>query len=118
MIGILPAYLTDAPVNLPDPGSSHLQCFFIFEYDSPGGELYHAESITWWTTNLRGLSCNMDKEYSRTASRLAIPQLINEINVLQDPRQAAQRFGMMALDPDLSWASMERAEEDVEGPLA
>ena len=118
LVGILPPDLTDAPASPPDPGSSRLQCFFIFECDSPGGELSQAQGTTWWATNLRELSCDMDKEHSRTVSRLAIPQLINEINVLRDPQQAAKRFGIMALDPDLSWASMERAEEDVEGPLA
>ena len=41
---------------------------------------------------------DMDKEYSRVASRLAIPQLINEINVLKDPQQAEERFKRLGLE--------------------
>ena len=60
----------------------------------------------------------MDKEYSRTTSGLAIPQLMNEINLLRDPRQAEERLRLMAFGSDISWIPMEKAEEDNEESLA
>jgi len=63
-----------AATNPPDVKLPHLRCFFFFD---------------------------VDKEHSRKASRLAIPQLLEEINVLKQPQQAEQTFVVMALDPDL-----------------
>jgi len=56
----------------------------------------------------------MDKEYSRTISMLAIPQLLDEINVLRDPQQAEQRFQSMVTNPEeyLSFLRMEVGGED------
>ena len=69
-------------------------------------------------SNLRSLCYDMDKEYSRTTSGLAIPQLMNEINLLRDPRQAEERLRLMAFGSDISCVPMEKAEEDNEEPLA
>ena len=61
---------------------------------------------------------NLDKEYSRTVSQLAIPQLLNEINVLKDPLQAAHRFRFVVMRPDIYLASKLRAAtDDDEEPL-
>jgi len=40
----------------------------------------------------------MDKDYSRAASRVAISQLKEEINILRDPPQAEERLGLLASD--------------------
>ena len=106
MLEILPPALY-APASPPHPSLSRLRCIFFFNYPSATVEKYHARGETWWVMNLRELSYDMDKDYSRATSRLAIPELINEINVLQNPKQAAKRFGIMALDPDLSREPME-----------
>ena len=94
----------------PDPRYSHLRCFFFFKSEAPD-EFFHTRSRMWWTT-LREVFYNMDKEYSRAVSKLAVPQLIKDINVLRDPEQAEQRFKFMALDLDLPWTPMEKAGED------
>jgi len=107
-----------AAVSPPDPRLSRLRCFFFFECEDPTAGFYYAQGHTWWITNLRELCYDMNKEYSRTASRLAIPQLMNEINILRDPQRAEERFEFMALDPGLSWAPIETAEEDNEELLA
>ena len=46
----------------------------------------------------------MDKVYSRVASRMAIPQLFDEINVLKEPLRAEQRFRLMAIDKAIASA--------------
>ena len=51
---------------------------------------------------------NLDKEYSWMASRLAIPQLLNETNVLRDPQRAAERFRSVVMKPEVYYASMLR----------
>ena len=52
--------------------------------------------------NLQETYYNMDKERSRAVSRLAIPQLMKEINVLRDPQQAGVRFKLMAFGSHIS----------------
>ena len=46
-------------------------------------------------------------------SRLAIPQLLDEINVLGNPREAAERFGSIVKNPDLLPECMRRAATEV-----
>lgn len=60
----------------------------------------------------------MDKEHSHVTSRLAIPQLMNEINFLGNPKQAEERFKLMAFGSDISGTSTEKVEEDNEELLA
>jgi len=57
------------------------------------------------------------KEQSRTLFKLAIPQLLNEINIIGQPRQAAERFKYMILDPDLYRKLRKKADEGNELPL-
>jgi len=52
--------------------------------------------------NLQEYWYDMDKDYSRAASRVAIPQLIDEINVLRDPLQAEKRFRLLVSNQYLS----------------
>ena len=61
--------------------------------------------------NLRGLCYDMEKEYSRTLSRLAIPQLMNEI---REAQRAEERFRLTAFGLDTSWTPMGEAEGDNE----
>jgi len=98
--------------NPPGPGFSRLRCFFFFKYEDPA--LFHSRCRTWWMEDLQGQCYDMDKEYSRRASALAIPQLTNEINILRDPQQAEERFKLMSLGPDLSGTPMRKVEEDDE----
>ena len=64
-------------------------------------EPYQARAQAWCMPNLRELCYAVDRESSRKASKLAIPQLLNEINVLRQPQEAEQRFMFMVSDPDL-----------------
>ena len=82
------------PNPSPGPGLSCLCSFLLFDHGNP--ELFYAHRRTWWTANLRELYYNMDKEYSQVASKLAIPQLLKEINILRNPQQAEERFRVFA----------------------
>ena len=99
--------ITDVETDPPRPGMSRLRCFFFFKYGGPDESCY-ARSRGWWMKNLQGLCYDMDKEYSRTTSRLAIPQLMNEINFLRDPQQAEERFKRMAFGSGVSCAPVEK----------
>lgn len=59
----------------------------------------------------------MDKEYSRTISRQAIPQLLKEINILREPLRAEQRFRLMATGPVRVKTSENCDEEPLEQQL-
>ena len=63
-------------------------------------------------TNLREACYELDKDYSRAVSKLAIGVLLDEGNVLQGPQHAEQLFRLMVTDPDLSWVLLEIAEND------
>ena len=115
MLKITP-HLTDRTANPPAPGMSRLRCFFCFTYEDP--ELVHTRSRIWWMENLRELYYNMDKEYSRVNSRLALPRLVTEMNVLRDPKQALERFRLIASGPGLSGTSTGQAEKGDEEKLA
>ena len=108
--------IKDWRADPPRPGMSRLRCFFFFTYGGPDKAGY-ARSRAWWKENLWELYYDMDKEHSRTASRMAIPQLMNEINFLRDPQQAEERLRLMAFGSEISWTPMETAEEDNEEPL-
>ena len=108
--------LEDRTAIPPGPGLERLRCFFCFTYEDP--QLVHTRSRTWWIENIRELYYDMDKEYSRVASTLAIPRLVNEINVLRDPQRAVERFRLIALGPYFSGIPMGEVEKDGEEPLA
>jgi len=84
-------------VRTQDPELPCLISFSIFEYE---GLSVHPRCHSWCVPNLRVVGYGMDKGYSRAISRLAIPRLLNEINVLREPQQAVERFSrILALDP-------------------
>ena len=57
--------------------------------------------------NLRELCESIDKDYSRrAASQLAIPLLLNEINLMGDPEEAQGRLRWMVDDQSLTRALM------------
>jgi len=71
----------------------------------------------WWMENIREVYYNMDKEYSRVNSRLALPRLVTEMNILRDPQQAVERFRLISSGPGHSGTPTEEAENDNEDPL-
>jgi len=87
-------------VNPPDLKWPRVRCYFFFEDENPTGS-YQVRAQAWCLPNLREQYYDVDKERSRRASRLALPQLLNEINVMRVPQQAERMFEIMASDPDL-----------------
>ena len=114
MVKIHP-YLTDVSTNPPGPGLSRFRCFLFFTYED--SDLIHAQSRIMWLENVREFYYNMDKEYSRVNSMLAIPRLVTEMNILRDPQRALERFMRIALGSGLSGTSTEEAGEDSEVSL-
>ena len=116
MLAAFPTF-NDEMVNPPGLGWPRLRCFYFFKGDSTRPD--HNQITGWCVPGLRVLYYNLDKEYSRKVSRLAIPQLLNEINVLREPQQAAERFKSMVMNPEVLSASMRRAAEvdDEEEPF-
>ena len=110
MLVALPAF-DHWMVNPPDSECPRLCCFFFFKGDST--RLDHVQAFGWGVPCLQAAYYNMDKEYSRKISRLAIPQLLNEINILKDPQQAERRFkSVVMMDPGiLSRPSLTAAAE-------
>lgn len=108
--------LKDATVNPPDLEWSRLRCFLLFKDEDPT-KSGHVRVRVWCLANLQELWYGMDKERSRAASRLAIPQLLKEINVLREPGTAEQRFRFMILNPGLFRTLMMEPEDDHEEPL-
>jgi len=102
--------------NPPELDWPRLRCFFLFKNEDPT-KPDHGRARVWCFANLQELLYDMDKEYARAAARMAIPQLLNEINVTKEPRMAEQRFMLMVLKPYLSWAFLEKAERRNEEPL-
>jgi len=109
MVKIVPD-IKDAAGNPLDLNWPRLRCYFCFKGNDT--TRYQVRALAWCLPNLRGLYYDVDKECSRKASRLALPQLLNETNVMREPQQAAQRFNIMASEPDLFQALMEKARED------
>jgi len=73
---------------------TRLRCFFFFkDYDPTKPD--RARSQTWSLKGLRERWYDMDKTYSRAASRVAISQLVDEINILRDPLLAEERCDLL-----------------------
>ena len=88
-------------VNPPSLEYPRLRSFLFFGDEDPTKE-GTGRIQAWCSPGLQDLH-KVDKEYSRTAALRAIPQLINEINVLREPEEAAQRFRFkMALGQNIS----------------
>lgn len=93
-----------------------LRCFFFFQDEDPT-KPDHSRAQIWRLAGLQESFYDMDKEYARAASEMAIPQLLMEINVTKEPRMAERRFRFMVSDPDLSWAFLLIAEHYDEEPM-
>jgi len=94
------------------PGLARIRCLFCFKYEDP--ELVHSRCPAWWIENAREKYYNMNKEYSRVVSKLAIPRLVNEMNNLRDPQKAAERFMLISLGlEDISGIDIEQMEKDL-----
>ena len=83
-----------SPAGLALPG---LRRFLFFKDEDPTKQ-NHGRFQVWCSEGLRELWYNMDKDYSRVASRMAISQLFDEINVLREPLRAKQTFRLMVID--------------------
>ena len=85
------AVISPAGLALPS-----LRCF-LFKDEDPTKQ-NHGRFQVRCSEGLRELWYNMDKDYSRVASRMAISQLFDEINVLREPLRAEQTFRLMVID--------------------
>ena len=111
----MPGY-DDTAVNPPGLELPRFRCFFYFQDQDPT-KPDHCRIQGWCLENIQILWYDIDKEYSRAASKLAIPQLLDEINIIRDPLQAEKRFRHLVVDLDLDWArrrTTNAAGDDVE----
>ena len=115
MIKAMPSII-EVVSDLPGPDMPRLRCVFLFESANPDESIY-VRAYGWWMENLREHYFEMDKEYSRMTSMLAIPQLVNEINFLGNPKQAEERFRSMACS-DPTRTLIEKVKGDDKKPLA
>ena len=97
--------------NPPDLKWPRLRCYFFIKNEDPT-KSYQVRGQAWCVPDLRELYYDMDKDRSRKASRLALPQLLNEINVIREPQQAGRRIAILASNPDLFRSLMEKASWD------
>ena len=93
------------------PGLARFRSFFYFQDDDPT-KPDHCRTQGWGLENLQLLWYDLDKEFSRAASKIAIPQLLDEINILRDPLQAEQRFRYLIVNIDLAWARIRTFNEN------
>jgi len=118
VLAVIPGY-DDRMINHPGLEWPLLRCFFFFKEEGSADKPYPIRFKGWSLPGLRALWYNLDKEYSREASRMAIPQLLKEINVLKDPQQARERFKCVVGNPGIYLASMltAKAGDDQEEPF-
>ena len=102
------------PPNLQWP---RLRCLFFFIGEDPT-EARHIRVLAWCVEDFRRLCYDADKKRSHAASKLALPNLLTEINAVKEPQQAGQRLVSMALNPaGSSLAIRARSGEDSGVPL-
>ena len=90
-----------AAVNPPGLEIPRLRCFFFFRGEDPTKpDLGRFQ--TWSPKDLRERWYDMDKNYSRAASRVAISQLLSEINILREPLRAEKRFKLLVSSRDMA----------------
>ena len=73
---------------------------FVKEEDDPT-ETERVRVHSWRAPNLRDVCYNLDKNYSRTVAKQAIPLFVSEINGLNEPGEAARKFRLMIAGPDV-----------------
>jgi len=104
-------------LNPPDLEWPRIRCFLFFDDEDPSKQ-GHGRIQGWCLPGIRELS-EVDKDYSRAAARKAIPQLLNDINIVKDPQQSELRFKPMVMLPGIPVVSipMTGPGEDPLGPL-
>jgi len=92
-----------AVINPPDLELPRFRCYLFFKHEDPTKQDY-GRVQSWCMQDLRKFWYDMDKDYSRAASRVAISQLKDEINVLREPTQAEERFRLLVSDQAIAQA--------------
>jgi len=116
MFADMPDY-DDRGINPPGLEWPRLRCFCFFKDDEDPTKPDLIRVLGWSLPGLRVEYYHLDKEYSRTVSQQAIPQLLNEINVLRDPEQAPLRFRSVASKPEVYLPALSRAMADDDVPF-
>jgi len=88
-----------------------LRCYLFFSHEDPTKPM-KCRVDAWCLDDLRELWYEMDKDYSRAASRVAISQLTDEINILREPPRAKQRFRLLVSSQDMAEPLRENAVEE------
>ena len=102
--------------NVPGLEWPRLRCFFYFRHEDPTvPEVGRIQS--WSMQDLREVWYNMNKSYSRAASRVAISQLMNEINILGEPLRAEERFGLLVSNKTVAYGVQEEVHAGKEEML-
>jgi len=93
-----------------------LRCYLRFKHED-SIESDYGRFQAWCIEDLRELWYNMDKAYSRAASRVAISQLMNEINVVREPLRAEEKFQLLVTNQAMVQALLDRVRAGSEGSL-
>ena len=102
--------------NVPGHEFPCLRCFFFFKHEDPAQPGF-GRIQSWTMEDLRELWYTLDKDYSRAASRVAISQLLNEINFLREPLRAEERFGILVANQATAQELLEKMHAGNEGSL-
>ena len=105
-----------AVVNPPGVDLPRLRCFLLFKHEDPAEQNF-GRVQSWCMEDLRESWYDLDKDYSRAASRVAIPQLLGEINILRDPLRAEERFGLLVSNQAFAQALLGKFEAGSEQSL-
>jgi len=99
--------LEHAVISPPGLELPRLRCYLRFKHEDPTKPDY-GRVQAWCLEDLRELWYDMDKAYSRAASRVAISQLLNEVNILREPLQAEERFDLLVSNQAMVRALLEK----------
>ena len=90
--------MTNPPGILEWP---RLRCLVIIQDRDDPTQRERARVHSWCTPNLREVYSNLDKGYSASAAKQAVPLLVSEINGLKKPEEAVRKFHLMVGGPDV-----------------
>ena len=108
--------LEHAVISPPGLELPRLRCYLSFKHEDSTKPDY-GRVQAWCLDDLRELWYNMDKDYSRAASRVAISQLMHEINILREPLRAEERFRLLACSHAMAQALPGRVKASSEESL-
>ena len=94
----LPADSIEHAVANPPALELPLFRYYLFFKHEDSTKPDYCRVQSWCLEGLREL-WKMHKDYSRAVSRVAISQLMREINVLREPLQAEEGFRLLVPDP-------------------